>query len=113
MEQAARAIVGFVESLGIGIEEMAELLARRCRDPKGFKNPWDLNPDQQMKMVSQQAIGEGIGDGFDIFGVQLHEVGVVALFAEDVFAVVAAVVDVVGAFVLQWERLGHGCSSFY
>ena len=46
-------------------------------------------------MVAQQAVGEGIGDGLDVPRVERQEVAVVALFEEDVFVVVAAVVDVV------------------
>ena len=63
--------------------------------------------DGEVEVVGQQAVGVGFGDGQDVFGVEVEEVGVVSWFDEQVFAVVAAVVDVVGLAEAEWLD-GHG-----
>jgi hypothetical protein len=60
-----------------------------------------------MEMVGQQAVSEGFGDGHDMFGVLFQKVRVIALFDKQVFAVVAAIVDMVG--LTELKRLdSHG-----
>ena len=48
-----------------------------------------------MKMIPHQAVCERIRDGVNVAGVKLEEIRIVALLAEQVFAVVAAIVDVI------------------
>ncbi len=57
-----------------------------------------------MEMTSQQTIGEGLGDGVDIFEIQIHELFIIAFPNKNILAVVAAVVDVVIGVVEQWGR---------
>ena len=59
-------------------------------------------------MVAQQSVGKRVGDGLDVFDVQAEKVGIVALFDKDVFAIVAAIVDVIVFAVFKWSRLRHG-----
>ena len=53
-------------------------------------------------MVGQQAVSESFSDGQNVFGVLFQKVWVIALFDEQVFAVVAAIVDVVDLAELEW-----------
>jgi hypothetical protein len=53
------------------------------------------HPHQQMEMIFQQAVRVRFRDGFDVLGVELHKVRVIALFDKYVFAVRAAIVNVV------------------
>ena len=62
-----------------------------------------LDAHQKVKVVLEQAVRVGLGYGLDILCVELEKVWVVALLAEERFAVVATVVDVV---VLVWEQRG-------
>ena len=66
-----------------------------------------FDPHQDVKVVTQQAIGVGVGDGPDVLGVELEEMAVVAIFAEEVLAVVAAVVDVIVGVVFE-RGFGRG-----
>jgi len=59
-------------------------------------------------MVAHQAVGEGVGDWLDVVSVELEKVGIIALFGKDVFAIVAAIVDVIVFAVFKWSRLRHG-----
>src|SRR3990172_2207606 len=58
-------------------------------------------------MVAEQAIGKSIGDGRDVFAVELHEVVVVAVLAENILAVIAAIVDVVILARFEWCEFLH------
>ena len=55
---------------------------------------------QKMKMVSQQAISKSVGYRHDIFDIEFQKIMIVAFFDKNVFAVVAAIVDVVVFAVL-------------
>ena len=57
-------------------------------------------------MISHQAVGKGVGDRLDVASVEFEEIGIVALFDKDVFAVVAARLDVVILAAFKWD--GHG-----
>ena len=60
-----------------------------------------------MKVISQQGISKGIRDWFDVFRVQIHEVGVVAFLDENILAIRAAIVDVIVGIVEERGRTGH------
>jgi hypothetical protein len=64
-----------------------------------------------MEMVSKQAIRKCFSDWLDVFGVQIHEVSVIAFLYKNILAVVAAIVDMVIGVVEQRGWAGHGCSS--
>ena len=55
---------------------------------------------QKMKMVSQQAISKGVGYRHNIFDIEFQEIVIVAFLDKNVFAVVAAIVDVIVFAVL-------------
>ena len=57
--------------------------------------------DQEMEVVFQEAVGVGVGDGGDVFLVELQEVGIIARFTVDILASVAPVVDVE---ILAWSQ---------
>ena len=59
-----------------------------------------------MKVITQQAVGVGIGNGLNIFGIQRQEIRIVPLLKEDILAVVTPVEDMVIAAILK--RLGFG-----
>ena len=67
-----------------------------------------LDSHEQVKVIAHQAVGEGIGDWLDVVSVELEKVGIVALFDKDVFAIVAAIVNVIVFAVLKRNRLWHG-----
>ena len=54
-----------------------------------------------MKVVGQQAVCVGFSHRLNIFGIELQKVGVVAPLDKQIFAVVAAIVDVVNTAVPQ------------
>jgi hypothetical protein len=58
-----------------------------------------------MEMIAQQAVGEGIGDRGDVVGIAFEKIGIVPGFNEEIFTVIAPIVDVVIGAVLQ----GSGC----
>jgi hypothetical protein len=60
-----------------------------------------------MKMISKQAVGKGIGNWLDVFGIQIHEVSVIAFLEKDILAVVAAIVDVIVGLKKQRRRTCH------
>lgn len=66
-----------------------------------------------MKMISEQAIRKGFRDRINVFGVQIHKVGVVAFLNKNILAVVAAIVDVVVGVVEQRRRAGHVACPCY
>ena len=66
-----------------------------------------LDAHEQVKVVAHQAVGEGVGDWLDVVSVELEKVGIVALFDKDVFAIVAAIVDVIVFAVFKRDGLGH------
>ena len=102
-KQAARSLVRLVEGLGIGDEEVVELAA----DMQDWSNLRDwtslrlFDAHQEVKVIVQKAVSVGFGNGLDVFGSQLEEVAVVALFAEQRFAVDATIVDVVVLIKLE------------
>jgi hypothetical protein len=53
-------------------------------------------------MVLEQAVGIGLGYGFNVLGVELEEVRAVPCLAKERFAVVAAIVDVVVLARREW-----------
>ena len=50
---------------------------------------------QQMKMVFQQTIRDHLGDRFDVFGVELQDIDIIAFLSENVLAVRAPITEVV------------------
>lgn len=46
-----------------------------------------------MKMILEQAIRKRLGNRLEIFGVQLHEIAIVAGFDKDIFAIDPAAID--------------------
>jgi hypothetical protein len=48
-----------------------------------------------MKVIAEQAIGECVGDGFDVVSIEPEKVDIVSLFSKNVFAVDAAIVDMI------------------
>jgi hypothetical protein len=114
-EQAAGALVRLVERFGVSAEQVGEGVA--CL--QGPAVVWwaglaVLDSHEKMEMVRHQAVGVGLGDGFDVVGVQLEKVGIVALLPEQSFATVAptsagrhfaAIVDVIVLAVPKWFRL--------
>jgi len=50
---------------------------------------------QEVKVVFHQTVGVGIGDGVDVANVKVEEVLIVTFLNEEIFAVVAPIVDVV------------------
>jgi len=87
LKQAACALVGVVDSLGVGVEKVGERLAWILRTL--------LDAYQQVKMIAHQTVGKRIGYGLDMISIELHKIGVVARFAKQVLTVVAAVIDMV------------------
>lgn len=63
-----------------------------------------------MEVVSQQAKREGICNWLDVFPIQIHEMGVVALLDENILAIIAAIVDVVIGVVEERGRTTHFCT---
>jgi hypothetical protein len=55
--------------------------------------------DQQVEVVAQEAVGEGVRYWRDIMGVEAEEVGVVAGLQKEVLAVVAPVIDMVDTMI--------------
>ena len=45
-------------------------------------------------MIAQQTIGIGLRNRFDIFEIQVHEMGVISFLDENILVVVAAIVDI-------------------
>jgi len=60
-----------------------------------------------MKMVLEQTIRVGIHDWLDKARVLLEEIVVIARFAENIFAAVGAIVDVIGQAGLETRQVGH------
>ena len=48
-----------------------------------------------MEMISEQAICKGFRNRINVFGVQIHEVGVIAFLNKNILTVVAAIIDVI------------------
>ena len=127
LKQAARTPVGLVDSLGVGVEEMRELLTDAV-SPQGFSQPYRnmvgwiarvgnflglpnfllrFGSYRKMEMVPQQAVGERIRDRLDVPSVQVHEVGVIALFDKNILAVDSAIVDVIVSVEEEWSGAAH------
>jgi len=127
LKETAGTLIGFVDRFGIGVEQIAELLAGVLgledsgapRDPWGLGDPKGLNgligallfqrldANQEVKVVSQQAIGIGMGNGLDVPAIEVQELVVVAFLDEDVFPVVATIVDVIVLTVLERGSTAH------
>lgn len=121
LKQTAGTVVGFVDSFGIAVEQVAKSLgdllggeelrheAGACgatvsqpeRDCPGF----DAN--QQVKMIPHKAISEGVGNRVDVFGIELHEVEVVALFPKNIPAIISTGVNVISVAGDERCWLGH------
>ena len=54
---------------------------------------WDRLP--HVKMVFQQTIREHLGDRFDVFGIELQDIVIIAFLDENVLTVRAPIVEVV------------------
>ena len=59
-----------------------------------------------MKMIRHQTVSESGCNRVGVFQIQLKEVVIIAVFAEEILSNVAAVVDVIDATV--FERDDHG-----
>ena len=46
-------------------------------------------------MIAEQAVGKGFRNGFNMVGIQLHEIVIVPFFDKQVFPVIPAIVDMV------------------
>jgi hypothetical protein len=64
-----------------------------------------------VEVVAQQTVSVSIRHRLDVLGVKLHEVMVIAFFQEYIFAVVAAIIDMVELAVIQSRGGGHGQRS--
>ncbi len=64
-----------------------------------------FDPHQEVKVIAQQAIGKCPRDRLDVFQVELQKVAIVALFDENVLAIVAAIIDVIVQAVLKRNRV--------
>lgn len=60
-----------------------------------FGQSFGPDPHQQMEVVAHQAVGKGFRHGDDVFGIELHEESVLAVFEKDVGAVHPAIAEVV------------------
>ena len=112
LEQAACATIGIVDRFCVGVEQISELLAWGCcfkmfRSLQDFYLLHSFNAHQEMEVIAQQAVRIRVCNTCDVPGVELQEVRIIALFYEDVFPVVAAVVDVVVTSVLKGCWFSH------
>ena len=48
-----------------------------------------------MKVVFEQAVGVSFGDLGDVPGVKIEEIGVIAFFSENIFAIISPIVNMV------------------
>lgn len=54
-----------------------------------------FDSDHQMEVIAQQTIGVCLCDRSNILCVKLHEIVIIALFEEDILAIIATVVDMI------------------
>ena len=60
-----------------------------------------------MKMIGHQTIGEQIGNRMNVFEIEIHKIGIVALFSKNALLVVAAIENVIVSLREQWVLLFH------
>lgn len=82
-------MVGVVDRLGVGAEEIGE------GSGVGGVVFVFMESYQEVKVVFHQTVGVGICDGVDVANVKVEEVLIVTFLNEEIFAVVAPIVDVV------------------
>lgn len=108
-KQASCSLVGFVECFCTGAEKVGEGpawigMAIGLPVLKGLADLLALfvisDPHQQMKMVAHQTMGIRFSNWLNVVRLQFQEIRIVALFPEQRFAVVAAVVDMIVLAVL-------------
>lgn len=109
-KKLARSLVTLVEGSGIRIEVVRERLsdAARACIPGIIRNARrDSDPDHQVEMIAHQAIRQRINARMNVFSIQLEEALVVKLVAEEILAIVAAIVEVVDPACLERNRRLH------
>src|SRR6266498_3519883 len=81
LKQSISAPIDFVERPSIRVEEVRESLAR-CF--------WSAiaGSDEQVKVVMQQAVRVGLGDGRDMSAVEVQEITIVAILTEQIGAII-------------------------
>lgn len=89
LKQGACALVHLIESAGISIEKVGKCLAGR------FFNRFIFDANRKMEMIAEQAVGKGFRNGFNMVGIQFHEIMIVPFFDKQVFPVIPAIVDMV------------------
>ena len=110
-KQTTGSAIGFVNGFSVGVEEIGACLACRRQSPALPRfvscSPTSMdrcilvNANSHMEMIAHQAIGKCAGDWLNVMRIQLKEVRVVSLFAEQIFPINATIEDVVVAAGLQ------------
>ncbi len=101
-KQAASPAIPPVERPGVCIEEIGETLRYR----RAARQRMDLNG--KVKVIDEEAIGEGVNDGGYVFDIELQEVVVIPVLKEEVRPVISPVVDVVRESRMQPMAMLHG-----
>lgn len=81
-----------IDRFCICVEHITKTLTRCSYGRSGLH--W-LQPDQQMEMIAEQAVRIGVGDRCYMTFIEVQKVGVVTLFAEQLLAIIATIVDVI------------------
>jgi hypothetical protein len=100
-EEAAGAVIGFVDGLGVSTKECGKLLSQALIGTPFLRGMEFLtlaifDPQQEVKMIRHQTVGKCICDYRNILLVQLHEIRIITFFEEDGFPIIAPIVDVIG-----------------
>ncbi len=65
-----------------------------------------------MEVIFEKTISKGVGDRLNIAGIQREEVMIVSRFYKKILSIVATIVDVIVAAVLEWSWFEDGTPMY-
>src|SRR5438045_1016013 len=89
LKQAPSAPMRLINGLGVGVEYIRKRLAR-FRTSRRIPNLY-----QDVEVIFEQTICKRLGHRLDVIRINFQEIGIIALLAKKVLAIVASVIDVV------------------
>jgi hypothetical protein len=61
-----------------------------------------------MKVIAQQTVCKRLSNRLDVSRIEPQEIDIIAIFVEDILAIIATTINMVKRSILKWLWAGHG-----